>query len=325
MLRVNYPKICSRLLKSLGEREREIISRRFGLGGFPRESLGIVGKRFSVCRERVRQIQNAIMKELKEKARKEKEVFRFFERYLKKHGEIKREDILLKELGGEKFQNDVRWLLYLNDKFSYHKKNEKLFSNWSLGEKPFEIASEVVGSAYNLLQKKGELLSFSQLAKELSLKRDFLLSCLELSKEIERTEEGLFGLSYWPEVHPRGVRDKAYLALKKTKKPLHFNQIASLIPGASVETVHNELIKDQRFVLVGRGIYALSEWGYWPGRVKDIIERILRNSGTALSREEILKEVAKQRIVKTSTVLLNLSDKRKFLRDSQGKYRIREV
>jgi DNA-directed RNA polymerase delta subunit len=80
------------------------------------------------------------------------------------------------------------------------------------------------------------------------------------------------------------VRDFAYLAVKKHGSPLHFREVASLIEkmfnrAAHVATTHNELIKDPRFVLVGRGMYALREWGYTQGVVRDVIREALRKQG----------------------------------------------
>jgi len=129
----------------------------------------------------------------------------------------------------------------------------------------------------------------------------------------------------WPEINPRGVKDKAYIVFKKIGKPLHFDEVARLIEGSLVQTVHNELIKDPRFVLVGRGIYALEEWGYFPGQVKDVILKILKEEGKPLTKEEILEKVRKQRLVKENTVFLNLSNKKHFLRNSQGKYEVKEI
>lgn len=114
------------------------------------------------------------------------------------------------------------------------------------------------------------------------------------------------------------------MVFKKLGKPLHYQEVARSIPGALTQTVHNELIRDQRFVLVGRGIYALREWGYLPGQVKDVIAKILRERGP-LSQREIVKRVLKQRLVKENTILLNLSNKKHFLRNAQGKYQIREI
>jgi len=98
-----------------------------------------------------------------------------------------------------------------------------------------------------------------------------------------------------------------------------------LLEGSLVQTVHNELIKDSRFVLVGRGIYALEEWGYYPGQVKDVILRVLREERKPITKEEILEKVLEQRLVKENTILLNLSNKKYFERDVQGKYKVKEI
>jgi len=88
---------------------------------------------------------------------------------------------------------------------------------------------------------------------------------------------------------------------------------------AQVETVHNELIKDERFILIGRGIYALSDWGYEAGTVTDIITGLLKNSGS-LSREEILERVLEKRMIKENTVLINLQNKKVFAKNDDDRY-----
>jgi DNA-directed RNA polymerase delta subunit len=56
----------------------------------------------------------------------------------------------------------------------------------------------------------------------------------------------------------------AYLSLREHKKPLYFKDIVSEIYNkfdkkVNPATCHNELIRDKRFILVGRGIYGLKE------------------------------------------------------------------
>jgi len=173
----------------------------------------------------------------------------------------------------------------------------------------------------DFFKKEKKLLKFEEISKIFGIKEKVLSSYLEISRIIGKNEEGFYGLLEWPEIRPRGIRDKAYLVLKKAQRPLHFTEIAAQIDGAKVPTVHNELIKDERFVLIGRGIYALAEWGYFPGEVKDVILKILREKGRPMTKEEILEEVKKQRIVKPTTVLLYLYNKKYFERDSQGRYK----
>ncbi len=138
-----------------------------------------------------------------------------------------------------------------------------------------------------------------------------------------------WGLSAWPEITPRGVKDKAYLVTKKHGEPLHFREIAEKInetkfdhKTAYPQTVHNELIKDGRFVLVGRGIYALKEWGYNPGTVLEVIKTILKKNGGTMTRDDIMKEVMKKRKVRRNTIVLNLQNSKYFEKIDAKTYRL---
>jgi DNA-directed RNA polymerase delta subunit len=152
---------------------------------------------------------------------------------------------------------------------------------------------------------------------------------LEVSEEIKQNVFGKWGLAKWKEISPKGTREKAYLVLKETGKPLHFRDIAKKIDAYHLnkkkthfQTVHNELIKDNNFVLVGRGIYALVEWGYKKGTVKDVIESILKQSQEPLSREAILEKVLEVRKVKSSTIIINLNNY--FSKSEEGKYALKK-
>ena len=91
------------------------------------------------------------------------------------------------------------------------------------------------------------------------------------------------------------------------------------------QTVHNELIKDPRFVLVGRGTYALAEWGYVPGTIKDIITKVLKDKSEPVHKDEIVKQVLAQRLVAKNTVLMNLNNKANFEKDQNDKYFLRKT
>lgn len=154
---------------------------------------------------------------------------------------------------------------------------------------------------------------------------------VSISKKFDKNVFGDFGLKEWPEIEPKVIRDKSYLVLKKKQQPLHFSKIANEIGEmgidenpAHVQTVHNELIKDNRFVLVGRGIYGLKEHGYEGGTVKEVIEKILDNQGP-LHSEEVVKLVNQKKILKENTILLNLQNKDNFKRLDDGRYHIKEA
>ena len=321
----NYQKICLNLLKDLPQRQKEVIFRRFGLKNGQRETLELIGESYGITRERVRQIERDGILNLKPKTEKYQKIFQHFQKYLKSQGGLKKEEILLKELGGENQKPQVYFLLTLGENLQRFGETEDFYSLWLIDQDSLKRAEEITDSLFQRLKKLGKSLTLKELSSFISLKKPVLISYLEISKKIQRNSEGLFGLLDWPEINPRGVKDKAYIVFKKIGKPLHFAEVARLIEGSLVQTVHNELIKDPRFVLVGRGIYALEEWGYFPGQVKDVILKILKEEGKPLTKEEILEKVRKQRLVKENTVFLNLSNKKHFLRNSQGKYEVKEI
>ena len=336
---ITYSKISKELLRDLPSRVKEIISRRFGLGTGQEETLEAIGKSHDITRERVRQIERAGVLKVKEKTGQYRKTFDYLAGYLKNNGGLKREDILLSQLGGKKSQPQVSFLFNISDQFAYFPENDNFFSFWAISDDAENKAEKIITPLIKKLGEQKEPLSLEEVYN-VSPDRKYLNlsafnSFIEISKLIEQGMDNLYGLKDWPSVRPRGLKDKAFLALKKEGKPLHFKQIASVIDNLSFsnnsakkcktvfQTVHNELIKDPRFVLVGRGIYALSEWGYTPGYVKDIIAKILKEKKRPQTKEEIIREVLKQRLVKESTISLNLQNKKYFLRDSNNKYAFR--
>ena len=324
-MKFNYQKVCQDLISGLSPRQKEVILERFGLPGGKRKTLEAVGSQFGVTRERIRQIQDGALGEIKSKAGAYKAIFQNFKKYFQNYGNLKKEDILLKDLGQEKWQNQVYFLLSINSGFSRFGANKDFYPLWAAGASFPEKAQKIISLISRKLEEAKRPLSLKELADFSSQSISALESYLEVSKKIQKNSEGVFGLKDWPEINPRGVKDRAYLLFKKTQSPLHFTKVADMIEGSLVQTVHNELIRDPRFILVGRGMYALREWGYEPGQVKDVISRILKTEKKPLTREEILNKVLKQRMVKENTVFLNLNNKKYFFRTPQGRYQIQEA
>jgi len=344
---INYRKICTNLLKDFSPRTSNIIERRFGLKTLKesklstgqagkRETLEAIGQDYGITRERVRQIENEGLSVIKNKIKNYPQVLKEFNKAFDSLGGFKREDLLLSHLGRGEYQNEAFFLLNLYQDFFKVPENDKFYSFWSKKDKNTNIINKVINIAIKELKKRGTTFKLDKLFRSLKgklsngeLGKNVFNSCLEISKNIEQSPEGEYGLIDWVEINPKGVKDKAYLVLKKEEKPLHFTNIASMIEKlpfsdskVHTATVHNELIKDPRFVLVGRGLYALKEWGYEPGVVKDIIFKVLKNSNKPLSKDEVLEKVIKQRFVKENTVFLNLHDRNSFRRDSQGRYTV---
>jgi DNA-directed RNA polymerase delta subunit len=152
---------------------------------------------------------------------------------------------------------------------------------------------------------------------------------LNISKNMSKNPLGEWGKSDSQNVKTKGIRDYAYLAMRKHGSPIHFRDIAKLIEKlfnkkAHIATTHNELIKDKRFVLVGRGLYALTEWGYASGVVKEVIKKMIEKYGP-LTKEEIIQRVMKERYVKENTILVNLQNSKFFKKDKDGRYTLGEA
>jgi predicted DNA-binding protein YlxM (UPF0122 family) len=330
---INYSRICLDLLGYLPDRQKMVVGNRFGLLGKDPQTLQEIGDYFGITRERVRQIEKEGLSHLAQyQSKKElQQITSFFNEYFKEQGGAKREDLALADLSvQEDWRNQVYFLLVLADPFHRIPENENIYSFWTLEEKILDKFLPILEKTESFFKTENKLLSQEDILLmtqgELA---NFVFSALEIAKNIERGPLGFFGLADWPEIKPKGVKDMALLALKKHKQPLHFREIAQianqLLQGKSFrkvlpQTLHNELIRDKRFVLVGRGIYALKEWGYNNGTVRDIITDLIKGSGGGLFKDEIVKGVLDQRLVKSNTILLNLHNKKHFLRTGEGKY-----
>jgi len=352
----SFQKISERLLENFSPRSKDIILRRFGLEESQTpETLESIGRDYSLSRERVRQIEKDALNKIKIKIQdlKVKPDFSQLEskilKELRNNGNLKREDKLFESLTEETSKNFVYFILTLSNSFQRVPPDEKFYALRTSEKNSVNFAKDICERFVKKFEQVQIPLTLRQLftiyQKEIQkrtkipLKENIFLSYLGISKEISSTLDGKFGLKTWPEVNPKTIKDKIFLVFKQEKKPLHFSEIASLIeelnkqlnagePGlklAHQQTVHNELIKNPNFTLVGRGTYALKEWGYEPGQVKDIIFKVLKSSRNSLSKEEVIEAVFQQRLVKKSTILLNLQNKELFLRDEWGKYKIRET
>ncbi len=337
MNRLNYKKISENLLQGLPPKTQDIISRRFGFRTGEKETLERIGSDYKITRERVRQIEDAGLKIVREKAKNiSQKPFQYFEREIKNFGGLKRESLLLERLGGPNSKPYILFLLSIREPFKRFSETNDFFSFWATQTNPDPVkrVQKTIESFCRELNKKNKPLAFEdfRIYKANPSNANVLLSCLELSKRILKNQDNLYGFADWPEINPRGIKDKAFLVLKKENRPMHFTQVAEIIQAQEgtkkpylFKTVHNELIKDSRFVLVGRGLYALQEWGYEAGHIKDIIFNVLKKSGKPLPKQKIVDYVLKQRFVKENTILLNLSNKEYFQQDDKGRYFVREI
>ncbi len=319
------------LLNGLDQRRKEILERRFGLKTGESETLQSIGNDLGITRERVRQIIEATLNQIKEKnERVLAKPIQIIEEYFQQNGGLKKEEKIFQEMApDERFRGSIFFFLTIGDRFNRFKETEEHYSFWTIEKKAVLKAQKTITITIEKLEEIKEPLPLEELKRKArqKIEEKIFLSYIEISKYIAQSPEGLFGLTSWPEVNPRGLRDKIYLVLKREGEPLHFYEIAKRINDLPFqnrevlpESVHNELIRSDLFVLIGRGIYALKEWGYEPGTVKDVIIKILREANKPLKKEEILQKVLQQRMVKENTILLNLQDKNRFARTKDGRY-----
>ncbi len=341
-------KTVANLVKSLSVRNRDIISRRFGLKNGKKETLESIGKSYGITRERVRQIEEFTLAQLS-KGEPDPEVGKYAtlaKNILNENGGIMKEKDLFKAFSGSDTESVLNaslvFVLTLDKNLTRFNDNDNFHSFWAVDNSVLNNFKNMTSSCVSILEKSGKVSmedEFYNLAKKNNiqgLSGDFnqkhLATYLTISKSVGKNIFNEVGLVSWPEIRPKGVRDKAYLVLKKENNPKHFGEIAKLInvagfqgKKANVQTVHNELIKDNRFVLVGRGMYALSEWGYKSGTVKDVLVDLLKNSSKPMPKTALLTKVMNARMVKENTILLNLQDSKTFVKNEDGTYELKEA
>lgn len=329
--------VTKKLLSVLPKREQDVVVGRFGLGtSVKRETLESIGSRFRITRERVRQIENKAVDAIREsKAYTEsKSVFEELAGVVLDMGAIVPEQELLDALSKkEDIQNHIHFLLVVGNQFERMKEDMEFVHRWHAHGPVAESVHTALRNVYRSL-KPEELISTDDVlgrlnneltpeARALAAKRAVADRWLSLSRKIAKNPLGEWGRTDASGVRVKNMRDMAYLALKRHGSPMHFGEVAKAISDlfhkrAHEATCHNELIKDKRFVLVGRGLYALTEWGYSRGVVKDVIKNILAQG--ALSKKEIIDRVKRERYVKDGTILVNLQDTKLFSRLSNGTY-----
>ncbi|HEY5152887.1 MAG TPA: sigma factor-like helix-turn-helix DNA-binding protein [Candidatus Saccharimonadales bacterium] len=321
------------------EREREIVARRFGL--FDRkETLEQIGEMLGITRERVRQLEKAVVTRLRSTAEQGglPHIADFQARLmelLQQSGGVSRVSELTAKISdapNREEQARVAFLSQLSPELAVVQEDDNFY--YSVGIKSVydeKALQNRVAGLIETIKKIGEPQTIEHIAKAADISDPKQAAALASTSKHLATLNGRWGLIKWPMVNPKNIRDKIYVILKENGKHMHFNEIAAAIKDSdfkrkdvTTQAIHNELIKDKRFVLIGRGIYALKEWGYEKGTVADIISEVLREANQPLHRDEIVKRVLKSRFVKETTILLNLQGKPQFKRVAKATYALAE-
>jgi len=310
---------------------------RFGLTpDGERKTLEEIGKKYSITRERVRQIEDAALNFIKKSSvyRAEQAIFDELKQVMRKLGSIVAEHELLPYLSKDKTtQNHIHFFLTLGDAFRKHREDDHFHIRYSVNDEMAEKVHESLKKLYtslddeDLVPETEMIKKFLDHTKELSEEyrdAEMVKRWLSMSKKVAKNPLGEWGKATSPNIRTRGVKDYAYLVMRKHGTPLHFKEVADSIGKTfhkkiHYATCHNELIKDDRFVLVGRGMYALAEWGYKRGTAREVIVDILKSEGS-LEKDTIIQKVNKERYFKKNTILVNLANTKYFKKNKNGLY-----
>jgi DNA-binding phage protein len=338
--RLSIEKIVNDILGTIDrEREREIVARRYGL--FDRkETLEQIGELLGITRERVRQLEKAVVARLKATAHAKQlphmlEVQETFKSEIDAMGKVARISDLSAKLSKDNSRIDqsrISFLAQLSPDLVVIDDNDHYYHSVGIKsvhdeKKIKDLVAKIIEAVKNL----GEPADISKVAEAAGQSDEKHVAALASTSKALASLNGRWGLIKWPMVNPKNIRDKIYVILFEAGKPMHFNEISDSIKGSdfkrkdvTTQAIHNELIKDKRFVLIGRGIYALKEWGYEKGTVADIITEVLNKAKEPMHRDDIVREVLKSRHVKETTILLNLQGKQQFKRVAKATYALAE-
>lgn len=345
-IKINLADAIEEMFMVLTTKEKDVIVQRFSLDNKPKRTLESIGQQFSVTRERVRQIEKIALGKLRRTVQTTKLhlVNDIADQVIKEFGGVLLETKLVSKILtiiSSKEEIDVsiiRLALNINPHLEQEEKNNVYEPFWRLKDLQMAFISSVIDAGIKILKKKTDVTPDNKLVVQVrqalgssveNYSDPMIVSSLEVDKRVKKTSEG-FGLMTWRHINPRSIRDKAYIVLKKEKNPLHFVEIANKISEAgfdkkvvTTQAVHNELIRYDQFVLVGRGLYTLKEFGYTKGTVADIIEILLKKK-SPMTKQDIVDGVLAQRHVKKGTISLNLQKNSQFVRVGRAVYSLDE-
>jgi len=330
-------KITKRITSSLSPRASDVIMNRFGLTvSGERKTLEEIGKKYNITRERVRQVEDAAIHLIKksEAYKSEQAIFGELKQLMHKLGSIVAEHEFLPYISKDKStQNHIHFFLVLSDVFKKHREDEHFHTRYSMDDVMTDKVHDALRKLYSTLKDEDLIPETEMIKKFFDQMKDVAVEYrddemakrwLSMSKTIAKNGLGEWGKASSPNIRTRGVKDYAFLVMRRHGSPMHFKEVADSISKTfgkktHYATCHNELIKDPRFVLVGRGMYALAEWGYKTGIAREVIEDILKREGP-MSKDDVVSKVMKERYFKKNTILVNLANPKYFKKNKAGLY-----
>lgn len=337
-MKIQVKQSVDKALQALNKQQREVVVLRFGLDDEKKWVLQEIADKYSLTRERIRQIQNTALKQLgKDPCVKAlSEAVDHVEDALRSCGGVLSEERLCMtcEASTKKEKNYINLLLTIADRFYLSPENDEADRYWYLDDESKKKADVILQHLHGELAKE----------KDRVFKKEEIQGLLEhaphdveaeydvfadLSKKIGTNYLGEWGLKNHPEIKLNTLAGYITVILRIAQKPLHFTEISekiSEVRGAPChqESCHNELVRREDFVLVGRGMYALRDLGYRSGTVADIVAEILKENGP-MTRPLIIASLKKERIVKDQSIISALNNSGRFGKNENKEYFLIEI
>lgn len=274
-LEIDIEDLIRKALQVEDKRGRDIVVRRFGLKTPDMHTLASLGEEYGLTRERVRQIEAATLNSIRERIKEEKQSLLFLElmeKYLTSVSRVRRSDFLARDIAVLSkahedyhpiFENKLNFLAKVLGHPFIKDETQDTHTTWYLDKETHDLAMKLVNKLLKYREHDFDKY-IDEVKTEHALNESAILNYLSISKNFGTGPYGHMGATHWLHVSPKTVKDKAYLVLKQKGEPMHFMDIARLVNEMSEKekahaTVHNELIRDPRFVLIGRGTYSLNE------------------------------------------------------------------
>ncbi len=336
-VQVDFGTLMTRLLGLLSKKEKDVIERRFAIGYPQRETLDHIGKRYSVTRERIRQIEAVAIQKLVRISQDKsiRVLHELAQQILEARGGVVVEDLLISEMLKHIDEpsmvdiNSLKFTLKVSRSVQKQEKNQFHRTFWHVNSIAASTVKLAMKDVKKFLTQQKTVQSFENISAALSEKHseELLRSVMYIDWNLLETETGQWGLKSWRFINPRSIKDCIQIVLKKNEKPMHFSDIMQAITAdfpdrkrVTPQASHNELIRHDEFVLVGRGLYGLREWGLAAGTVCDLIRSVLVENNGAMKRQEIIQKVLEKRDVRLGTISLSLQKYPFFKRVGRAVY-----
>ncbi|GIW66019.1 MAG: hypothetical protein KatS3mg094_538 [Candidatus Parcubacteria bacterium] len=325
------------LISNLDLRQKDIFKKRFGLDD-KQYTLAELGRNYNLTRERIRQIQSNILKNIHEKIYSHNFLQKDFLYHLNKYlGNLKIKRLeYIKLKFKENYNFDLGELKILELFLRIHPQvylfeENEIYNNFIyLQEEYFRNLNNFTKHIINFFDKekviseiefleflKGEI--FNHFKIETGI--DEIYEFIRLFKIIRKNPFNEFGYIKNKRILPSSLIDKIRLILSFEKRPLSFYEIYKKLNEInkiddefihqvwkkkySLRTVHYILNSYKKeFVLVGRGVYTLKDCGIKEGKLIDIITELVKENN-GLSLDDLLDNLKKQqRIFSKNTFLI---------------------